>query len=1002
MEHTPDEIKDLQSCINDLISLLALPAIWSGRDSARLVSTLLDALVGMLRLDFAYVRLMDSTGREPIEMVVLAERRSEGGQPQEVGRALDRWLTGDPPASPQVVPNPVGEGQLSIAALRLGSHETGLLVAGSRRSEFPAKIEMLLLRVATNQAAAALQEARHLSEHTQAAEELERRVAERIRELTTVNEELNKEIAERNRAEQELRQSEERFRVMVEGVKDYAILMLDPQGRIVTWNLGAEHIKGYRADEAIGRHYSLFYTREDIDRGLPGGHLEMAASEGQLNDEGWRVRKDGSRFWASVVITAIRNEGGALVGFSKVTRDLTERKRTEAYVTYQANLLANVHDAILATDDQFRLTAWNRAAEEMYGWKADEVLGLNVQDVIRSEISATQRSDALKLLGETGHYHAQVIQYRRDGWPLWIQGDTMALRDEAGPITGYVYAFRDVTTRKKAEAEALALKDELAAELAAMTGLHEFSTRLLASTELQPLLEELLDATIALLNADFGNIQLYNPETQMLEIVAHRGFQQDFLDYFSGVQEEGAACGRALRLHGRVIIEDVRTDTGFAPHRGIAASAGFRAVQSTPLFSRGGEPLGMISTHFRQPHRPSEHELRLTDLYARQAVELIERRRAEEILRASEERFRSYFELGLIGMAITSPDKGCIEVNDELCRILGYERRELLRITWPEITHPHDRTADLTNFDRVMAGESDGYTMDKRWIRKDGRIIDTIMAAKCLRRADGSVDYFVGLVQDITERRLAEEALREAHSELAHATRVMTLGELTASIAHEVNQPLAAIVTNGQTCLRLLARDRPDLGETREAVECMISDGIRASEVIKRIRALLKKTAAEKAPLSLNETIQEVLPLASRELARNKVLLRTELGTDLPPVLGDRVQLQQVLLNLILNANEAMRIVERPRELLIRSGKSSADYVVVAVRDSGGGLGSDDVERIFDAFFTTKTKQGGLGLGLSISRTIIEAHGGRLWATLNEDHGATFQFTLPTTDESQA
>jgi transcriptional regulator with GAF, ATPase, and Fis domain len=190
----------------------------------------------------------------------------------------------------------------------------------------------------------------------------------------------------------------------------------------------------------------------------------------------------------------------------------------------------------------------------------------------------------------------------------------------------------DINQRKHEEAELLALKDELSAELTAMTRLHEFSTRLLARTELEPMLEEVLDATIELQNADLGNVQLYNPQTQTLEIVAQRGFQEDFLDYFSSVHEDSSACGWALQRRERVIIEDVETDAAFEPHRQIAAAAGFRAVQLTPLFSRRGEPLGMISTHFRQPHRPSERELRLTDLYVMQAAELIERNQARAVL----------------------------------------------------------------------------------------------------------------------------------------------------------------------------------------------------------------------------------------------------------------------------------------------------------------------------------------------------------------------------------
>jgi signal transduction histidine kinase len=229
----------------------------------------------------------------------------------------------------------------------------------------------------------------------------------------------------------------------------------------------------------------------------------------------------------------------------------------------------------------------------------------------------------------------------------------------------------------------------------------------------------------------------------------------------------------------------------------------------------------------------------------------------------------------------------------------------------------------------------------------------------------------------------------------------MTMGELAASIAHEVNQPLGAIVTNGQACLRLLSREPPSVDKSREVIERMIGDGMRASEVIKRIRALLKKTAAEKAPLNINETIQEVVSMANGEAQRSKVRLLTELAPGLPPVVGDRVQLQQVILNLILNGRDAMSGVEgRPRELLISSGNGGPEGILVAVRDSGAGFDLRDADRIFEPFFTTKSE--GMGLGLSISRTIIEAHGGRLWAAPNDDRGATVRFTLPAGGESRS
>jgi two-component system sensor kinase FixL len=252
---------------------------------------------------------------------------------------------------------------------------------------------------------------------------------------------------------------------------------------------------------------------------------------------------------------------------------------------------------------------------------------------------------------------------------------------------------------------------------------------------------------------------------------------------------------------------------------------------------------------------------------------------------------------------------------------------------------------------------------------------------------------------DITERKRAEEALQKSQAELAHVTRLTTLGELTASIAHEVNQPLAAIVTNSNACLRWLAGEPPNLDKTRQAIGRIIKDGNRASEIISRIRALVKNAPPRKDWVDVNEIIVEVIGLALNEADRNQIFLKPHLSSDLPLVLGDRVQLQQVILNLIINGVEAMgRIKEGSRELVVSSEKDEANGLLVAVRDTGAGLEPANLSQLFDAFFTTKPN--GMGMGLAISRSIVEAHGGRLWATANSPQGAIFQFTLPTNDKN--
>src|SRR5882757_8185237 len=230
--------------------------------------------------------------------------------------------------------------------------------------------------------------------------------------------------------------------------------------------------------------------------------------------------------------------------------------------------------------------------------------------------------------------------------------------------------------------------------------------------------------------------------------------------------------------------------------------------------------------------------------------------------------------------------------------------------------------------------------------------------------------------------------------ELAHVNRVTTMGQLAASIAHEVNQPLAAVVANAEACLRWLDRQTPDLDAARRSVQWIIDDGNRAGEVIRRVRALANKTEIEKVPLDVNEIIREVITLVQRELIGHLVSLQMELAPALPMTLGDRVQLQQVMINLVMNGIEAMQsVTDRPRALVIRSAQDETQQVLVSVTDRGVGISAENADRLFNAFFTTKSS--GMGMGLSICRSIMEAHGGRLWATANVPHGATFQFTLP-------
>jgi C4-dicarboxylate-specific signal transduction histidine kinase len=546
-----DEVKRLRSCINDLISVLALSAIWSGSESFQMLGTLLDSLLAILRLDFACARLNHTIDGSPIDVVRLAQRQYRSAHPQEVGRALGRWLSGDQNASRFVIPNPVGEGKVAIASFSLGlQDEVGVLLAGSRRDDFPSDIELLLLRVAANQAAIGLQEARRSGEQKRVAGELERRVTERTSQLTAVNEQL---------------------------------------------------------------------------------------------------------------------------------------RRSQAY------------------------------------------------------LAKAQR------LSHTGSF----------GWK---------------PSTSEFF---------------------------------------------------------------------WSEET-------FRIFQYD------------------------------RT--------------------TTPT------------------------------------VELVFRR-----------------------------------------------------------VHPDDAALVKQTIERAWQDGRD-FDHEYRLLMPDNSVRCVHVVAHALRDESGGIEY-VGAVMDVTANKQAEEALRQAQADLAHVSRVTTMGELTASLAHEVNQPIAAAVTDANTCLRWLTRDQPDLNEARAAALRAVKDGTRAAEIISRVRLLFKKSAPERALVDVNEVIPRMIALLYGEAARYNVSVHAELAADLPRTMGDSVQLQQVMMNLIMNSIDAMKDVEGARELVIKSHRAENEQLLVTVSDTGVGLPQQHADQIFNAFFTTKSH--GTGLGLRISRSIVESHGGRLWAAGNSPRGASFCFTLP-------
>ena len=413
-----------------------------------------------------------------------------------------------------------------------------------------------------------------------------------------------------------------------------------------------------------------------------------------------------------------------------------------------------------------------------------------------------------------------------------------------------------------------------------------------------------------------------------------------------------------------------------------------QARWSTPIRSSTGKTLGAFAIH----SDPTPHHRALVERFKHIASIAIERMQGDAALQRSKAFLAETRRLSATGGITKRVATGEIRWSREVYRMFDFDPAIPLTLELIQArVHPEDRISFREMLDRQQRGTD--YEHEYRLLMPDATVKYLHVVAHATRGQDGELEY-IAAVQDVSQRRLSEQALAKARSDLAHVARVTSLGALTASIAHEVNQPLSGIITNAGTCLRMLAADPPNIDGARETARRTIRDGNRASDVIKRLHALFAKQAASVEPVNLNHAAQEVIALSLTELQRNRIILQTEYAEDLPPVTGDRVQLQQVILNLLLNASDAMANVhDRPRRLLIRTEQYGRDQVRVTVQDSGSGFDPQHADRLFDAFYTTKI--GGMGIGLSVSRAIIENHQGHLSAAPNDGPGAAFSFSIP-------
>jgi PAS domain S-box-containing protein len=558
---------------------------------------------------------------------------------------------------------------------------------------------------------------------------------------------------------------------------------------------------------------------------------------------------------------------------------------------------------------------------------------------------------------------------------------------------------------QEAEAALRESKERLARELSAIQQLQSVSALLIEGSSTNTLNEKILDAAVAIMHSDMASLQRLDENQDALQLLVWRGFGPAFEQIFQLTRLDAETCfGAARRAGHRVVVPDVE-DSDFSPATlENYRRAGIRAVQSTPLFSRDGRLLGMISTHWRVPHTPTEGDLRLFDILARQAGDAIERTQADE----ARGRLAAIIESS--ADAIVSKDlNGIVRTwNRGAEELFGYTAQEAIGQPISMLIPPDHADEEPSILERIRRGERvEHYETIRR--RKDGSLVDISLTVSPIFDERGQVLGASKIARDITDRKRAEQerrdlaererelaiaaALRKTEAELARVARALTVGELATSIAHEVNQPLAAIVTNAEAGLRWLNGTAPEVQEARESLELIVRDANRASAVIRRIREFLKKDS-QQVEVDIEDVVLEAVALVRDDLLKKQIALRLELADGLPPVRGDRIQLQQVILNLIVNGSEAIAAGANGLcELIVIAQRSGIDQVFVAVRDCGAGVDLQNLTCMFDPFFTTKAT--GMGLGLSISRSIVEAHGGHIWAAPNDGPGLTVQFTLP-------
>jgi PAS domain S-box-containing protein len=704
-----------------------------------------------------------------------------------------------------------------------------------------------------------------------------------------------------------------------------------------------------------------------------------------------RLRRfDGEHRWFVFRFARMADEAGHPARWCGLAADADDRRSGDAPDGRLRRFVDSLPTQVIFLTPSGELEFVNREALRYFGVSLDELKNWAVSNVIHPEDLPTVFKLLQGTLTRGDPYDAHHRMLRGDGVYRWIRSRMLPSRDAHGNIVRYCSIQTDVDDLKRADAL-------LGGEVRVL----EMVAR---GHELPDVLRGLCRLAEDIADGCSCSILLLEPNGTRFRMGAGPSLPESYNTLLDGllVDPNYGPCGLAVTSKAPVISAEITNDPRWSSSEwpALAGQHGLASCWSMPIRSRREEVLGIFALYRRNPGAPTEGEQELIGRFAHIAGIAIERAHADAALRASEAELRRAHSHLTEAQRLSRTGSFTWDVyadehtwSGEIYRIFGFEPG--VRVTMPMIQaaiHPEDMPA----VESVLGGAAQGaedFELVFRVVASGGQVRHAHVVG---HRSEQITDrpVFLGALCDITESKVAEEALNRARAELAHVTRVMTLGALTASIAHEVNQPLTGIITNASTSLLMLDSNPPNVAGARATAQRILRDGKRASEVIQHLRDLFARKQPTTAPLDLNAAAREVLALSASELHRSRVVLRTDFEDALPMVRGDRVQLQQVILNLILNASDAMREVnDRPRTLLVATRCDDVNGVRLWVSDSGIGIDPRNVEQLFNAFYTTKSH--GMGVGLSISRSIIESHEGRLWAAPNEGPGATFSFSIP-------